>query len=387
MNDTTTVIIPASEIEAVHTESGLTVERFTTIRAGFAGHFTELASILEAAKQVTVLKPKAARAIRLELRALRSAADKTRKELKDNALKEGRAIDGLNKVLIAHASPVEDEMEAIEKAEEIAAAKAREALVVERGRLLAPYADPSIYPLGDLTEEQFKSVLETLKGTHERKLEQERQRAEAEAKRVAEEAAERERLRAENERMRAENERLAKIAEQERAARAEAEREAAAAAAAKAEERRLENEARDRHLAEVDAFARKLEAEQMAAAAKAKADADAAIAALEEKGRREYAEAKAKIDAAEKAAADAKFKAETEHAAKVRAEQEAEAKAERARKKAAAAPDAEKVRSLAKMIRVIPIPKLSDGSPLQQKIADQVSKFAAWLESEAEKLT
>lgn len=368
MNDTTTVIIPVSEIEAVHTESGLTVERFTTIRAGFAGHFTELASILEAAKQVTVLKPKAARAIRLELRALRSAADKTRKELKDNALKEGRAIDGLNKVLIAHASPVEDEMEAIERAEEIAAAKAREVLMATRADALRPYADPSIYPLGDLTEEQFNSVLETLKGTHERKLEQERQRAEAEARRVAEEAAERDRLRAENER-------LAKVAADERAAREEAERKAkaeadrlAAIAASEAAEREALRQADyKRAHEEAQKLEQERQAERDAAAAQLKAAKDAAAAA-------------------EKAAADAKFKAETEHAAKVRAEQEAEAKAERARKKAAAAPDAEKVRSLAKMIRVITIPKLSEGSPLQQKIADQVGKFAAWLESEAEKL-
>ena len=385
MNDTTTVIIPEDEFQNLHQETGLTVERFTAIRSGFAGHFAELSSILEAAKTVTVLKPKAARAIRLELRALRSAADKTRKDLKDNALKEGRAIDGLNKVLVAHASPVEDEMEAIEKAEEIAAANAKAAMVVARTAELAPYADPSIYPLGDLTPEQFASVLDTLKATHERKLEQERQRAEAEAKRIAEEAAERDRLRAENER-------LAKIAADERVAREEVERKAAADAAAKDEERRLENEARDRRIAEADAFARKLEAEQVAAVAKAKAEADAALAQAEAKAKRERDAAAAEIRAAneaqakaEKAAADAKFKAETEHAAKVRAEQEEAAKAERAAKKARAAPDKEKLLALAKTLRAMPVPKLSEGNPLQGKIADQIAKFSAWLEAEAGK--
>jgi hypothetical protein len=319
-----------------------------SLAVAFAPHFQRFADLRESAKGVAIDAPKAARTLRLELKAIRVAAEKTRKEQKEDSLRRGKAIDGIYNVLEYELAPVENAMEEIEKAEERREAARIAALKADRSAQLAPYADATFYDLGNMPAPQWEQLLAGAKAAHEAKIaaaakaEADRIAAElaakeAQAKREADEAAERER-------MRAENERLAKVAAEERAAREEAER--------KATQERAALEAKAKAEREAAAKARE-EAEKLATAEKAHRESiEAAIRAKEE--------AEAKRIADEKAAA----------------------------KKAAAAPDKQKLHVLATGVRSIMVPALSSeaGAALRVKIAEQVEKMAKWIESEAARL-
>ena len=330
-----------------------------SLLTAFAPHFQAFTDLKEKAKDIPITAPKAARTLRLELKAIRVASDKTRKDLKEDSLRRGKAIDGINAVLEYELAPIEKAMEDIEKAEEIAEAKRIEALKATRVEALTPFADPTFYDLGNMPQVQFDQLLTGAKAAHEAKLaaaakaEADRIAAElaakeAEAKRIADEAAERER-------MRAENERLAKVAAEEKAAREEQER----AAAIEREKAKKEREAAEKQAAK----------ERAEIEAKAKAERDEAERVV-------YVE-RQRRDAAE---------------AELRAAQDAEAKrvaeAEAAVKKAAAAPDKQKLTTLAATVRGMAIPAMSSGAgtALRIKIAEQFAKMAGWIEAEAGKL-
>ena len=82
-------------------------------------------------------------------------------------------------------------------------------------------------------------------------------------------------------------------------------------------------------------------------------------------------------------AAQAKREADAKAAAAQKLADEAAAA-----KRAAKAPDKSKLLAFAASIRSLPVPKLSGdaGAALTKKITEQVTKFAAWIDSEAGKL-
>lgn len=358
-----TEIATLPTIETAMSKVGLALADSTAIAERFAPHFVAFRGLAEQAQAVGENEPKKARALRLELKAVRVESEKTRKALKEDSLRRGQAIDGLQKVLEHALVPVETAMEEIEKAEERREAARKAALAEERRAALLPYTDPTHYNLGDMPEAQFVQLLAGAKAAKEaaeeaaRKAEAERvarekAEAEAKAKKEAEDRAERERLAAENARLAAEK--------------------AAAEAKAKAEREAAEKEAA-RIKAEADA---KLESERKAAAeaaAKAKAEADAREAAAREEARK----AKEAADrlAAEKAAAE-------------KAEAERKAAEEAAARAAAAAPDREKLAAFAAAVRALPVPTLTSpaGVALSGLLAEQVAKFAGWVEKESGKL-
>jgi hypothetical protein len=336
----TTGAVPA-ELDKAVAETGLAADGVMSLKNAFAPHFIEFHALADDAKAITVGQPKAARDMRLALKAIRVGAEKTRKAMKAESLLRGKAIDGVNALLVYQLTPLEKAMDDIEKAEEIAEAKRKAALQEARAEDLAPYADPSFYDLGAMPDDQWDQLLSGAKAAHEAKIaaekkaeadriEAERVAAEAEAKRQAEAAAERER-------MRAENERLAKIAAQERKAREAAE-----------------------------ATARK-EREALEATAKAEREEAARLARIERE-KREVIEA------------------ENAHRAAVEATRIAIEKA--AAKKAAAAPDKKKIKEFAAQLRGLPMPglKTEAGQELATTITEQIAKFAAWLDKKAEAL-
>ncbi len=341
MSKPATVNLPASLEKAV-TETGLTVDGIHSLRTAFAPHFIKFAEVREAAKGVPANAPKAARELRLELKAIRVAADKTREELKADSLRRGRAIDGVNAVLVYELMPIEKALKDIEDAEEIAEAKRKAALKASRSEQLQPYCrDISMYRLDECSEEAFLELLRVSKVVHETEVAATAKR-EADiilAEKAAREAqAKREKEAAETQaKLRAENERLAAVAAKERAAREESERVARLAAA------------------EREAKARK---------------------------EREAIEAKLKEERQKLAATEAAIKAKEDEIAKRVADEKA------AQRKAAAAPDKHKLSAMAEAVRLISVPALTSdaGIALKNKISEQVAKFAAWLEAEASKL-
>jgi len=216
----------SQSLQTMVQESGLEPSKAKAMLEQFQGFF-EVAEEWEAkakailvtdATQTDVMAQ--AREGRLILKNKRIAIEKTRKALKEQALREGRAIDGIANVLKALIVPLEQHLDQQEHFVEI---KAQEAADRERKRI----------------------------------------EAEVQAKREAEEKAERE----EQERIRAENARLKKEAE-EREAEMAAERKEAE------DKARIEREKAEAEKREMEAAARREREKAEAEAAELRAEAD-----------------------------------------------------------------------------------------------------------------
>lgn len=269
----------------------------------------------------------AVRTARLHCRSLRAEVEKTRKALKEDALKYGREVDAEAKRITALLEEVEipllEREEAIdaEKAAEEAAAqkkiddmvRAREESFLAVGVVLT-FTERQNLP--GMSEEEYQGRLFDATEAYNLRIQKE-----------AEDAAELGRLKAE------EDARQAAKAEEERL-----EREAEAARLAA---QRAEQEAREKALAEREA-ALKAEADRIAA------ERDAAARAAEiEKARADAAE-KAKREAAEKAKRNAREEADRIERERVIAE-----------KAAALLPDKEKILAYLDSLRAVPIPEMN----------------------------
>jgi len=205
-------------------ESGLESTKAKVILEKFQDYFEVAAEWEEKAKTIVVtdenqlVDMKLARTGRLFLREKRTAIEKARKELKEQALREGKAIDGIANVLKALIVPIEEyltkqekfveirqgekkeqeRIEAEKKAEDdrIAAEKAE---VVERERIRLE----NIRLKAEAEEREKKILQERKKVEKERKKQEEtlqKQKEDAEKKRkeaVAESEAEQERIKEE----------------------------------------------------------------------------------------------------------------------------------------------------------------------------------------------
>lgn len=335
---------------ALKLDEGLEPATAQSLREAFESYFKQADEWRAKALTIQITRPdqiremKLARETRLALREIRINAEKTRKRLKEDSLRKGKAIDGIFNMLAFAVEPLEkhllEQEQFIARIEEARKAK----LKADREAALAPFGvDVTLYQLGDMADDVFEQLLETNRLAYAarqeaaRKAEAERiareaREAEERAKREAAEAAERERIRIENERLRAEKE--------------------AAEAAARAEREKADAERRE--------IERKAAAERAAAEAKAAAERQA----------REKAEAE--------------LRARQEAEARAKAEQEAAARA------AAAAPDRDKLLALAGGIRGLIVPCLTSeaakSANIEPTIRDQVAKFAAWVEAQAAKL-
>lgn len=426
------------ELQTIVQQNSLQPATAQSLQASFAPIFSQARSVIEKSRGITVtdasqkLEMKMARACRLELKAIRVAGDKLRKELKDESLRVGRAIDGFNSILVHIVESEEKRLQAQEDFVEQQEAQRKATLKAEREKILAGIqVDPNLYQLGEMSEETFQQLVEGTKLA--RAAEAERRRKE-EADRIAKEQADAE----ERERIRLENERLKKEAA-DKAAAEKLERErrhdlhCTRMAILGAEELLTVREVQDADYAEIyakqteeefsairDHF-RKRKAEQAKAAAdaaetarklkeaeekaaKEKVRVDAERKAAEEKAAKERAEAEARAKA-ERDALEAKAKKEREAAAKKVAEEkaarekaEAELKAQRdaeakrqadeaeAARKAAAAPDKDRLINYANAIRALDIPELKTAPALQTLIQQQRDKFIVWLENSVDKI-
>ena len=205
-----------------------------------------------------------AREARLILRDVRLNTEKTRKELKEDALRYGQSIDAIARMIRTAIEPIEEHLEQQEKFAEIKAAKEREERRQQREFEFSPFAEfaPTHVDIYAVDDEEYAHILSVCKGMHEAKrLEAERIQTEKD------EAARKERE--ENERIRVENERLRKEAaahdEALKAERDERERmqreHEQSIAAARAESERIQREQKARELAEKQ----RIEAEEKSA--------------------------------------------------------------------------------------------------------------------------
>lgn len=347
--------------------------------APFDAFKAQLASLKATAETITVssvsqvAEMKIARSTRLALREIRIAVEHKRKELGEHHLREKQRVDGDAKAIREAIEPLEARLLAQEEF------IARETLRIEDGRRearadeIAPFlCAPVCVDLGKMSDAEYAALLADMRGAHEARAERE---AKEEAARVAVEKAESE----ERERIRLENERLKKEA---------AEREAALVAERVATAER-EKAAREKAAVEAALAAKKAREEREAIEAKAKAEREV----LEAKAAQERAEAekarlqmehlaaveKKKADDAARALREAREKLEAEAKARAAAEAAAKKTELAAIKKAASAPDREKLRAFADAVRALHVPKFSNDS-VTASLRALIAQFAEKIE-------
>lgn len=336
MSDQNEIVV---KVDTALVESGLSEDGIVSLKSSFEPHFSGFNETRGEALQVQENEPKKAREIRLKLKNIRVAADKTRKALKEDSLRRGRAIDGMNNILLAELKPLEERMDDIEKAEERREAERIRQLVEQRAELIREYADPEHYKLAEMDDEAFSGLLGGLKKAKAEREEQERLQREKEERERKEREEREAKLKAENERLRKEKEEADRVAaekaEQERKAREE-------------QEAQLKAEREAREKAERDA--RKAEEERQQE-----------IRRIEEEKQAEIRKREAQ-----------------EQAERERLEKE--------RKARESAPDVEKVRAFCDTLSEIVPPALSTNPELQAKIHVQHRKYLDWLNGEALKM-
>lgn len=259
---TTPLELAVIEAGALEETKQLLIDRFTTFFEQ-AQDWKDRAESLVVTDVSQTREMKMAREARLALREIRINADKVRKELKEDSLRYGRAVQAVYNVIENAITPIEKHLEQQEKYKEIQEMKQREALRIEREELAKDVREYMIanINLGEITQEDFDNLLSGARLQKKAAIEA-AQRAELERiEREKAAEAERERLRIENERLEAERMKL--IDEQRKAnmAAAKARKEAEAKAAAeRAERERLEAELREKKEAEERAEAERLAA-------------------------------------------------------------------------------------------------------------------------------
>lgn len=337
MNTLTEPVLAATPFEIVISGSGLEADRQIEIRDAFAPFANRANEWAE--KIATVTDPKIARETRLAMRRERIDLEKKHAEFKARTLSWTRAVDGSRKVISDAYDTMECQMDAIEKAEANRIAAEKAAKKAERDAALRQYGvDVTWIQTGEMTDAQFLGLLNQSRDAYEKKLAdakaaeeariaKEKADAEARAEQVRKDAEAREAQRKENERLKAE----ADVRERWLAAESKrvADEKAAADAFAKAERDAIEAHAKK----ERDAAAAKAAEEKKKADAKLKAE------------QAEHAKRLAEMQAEAKKLRDEKARVDAEVQAKVDAEKKRAADEAEAKRRAEAAPDAEKLRA------------------------------------------
>jgi type IV secretory pathway VirB10-like protein len=319
-----------NEIALVAQNAGLAPTGVENLLNKFAAYFNEAKKLSEGAKEIVVTDESQtdlmlkARETRLTLKSLRTHVETVRVELKEQSLREGRAIDGVSNLIKALIVPVEEHLEKQEKYAEIKELERVQKKYEERIELLSPFVDDiSLYAIKDMSDVVFDNLLAGCKASFQAKKDAE---AKVEADRIAKEKAKEE----EDKKIREENEKLKRDAEAQ-------EKESARIAAEQEAKLKKEREARE----EAEA---KLKAEK---------------------------EAKDKKEADDKAAEEAKKAADEE-----------------AKRKALLAPDKEKLIELAGTIDKITLPAVSskEAGDVVNEVQTKLSELSNYLREKSKTL-
>lgn len=316
---------------------------------------------------------KLARESRLALKELRVNAEKARKRLKEDSLRRGKAIDGAYNIIEFIIAPLETELQAQEdfaKNKELA----RKA-TIKKVRLeeITPHLqNPATELVGlvieDLSDETYKQLLELKQMNHNARLNEALRLHEERIAREKSEAVERERIRIENERLKHE------AAEREvalQAERARVDRERAEAVAAAAQKQKELDEVNRQERLREQAL-REVERQKEAAERQRISDEKAAL-------QRQLDETAAGERQRQREAETARV-AELNRLLKLREAEDFEAR------KAAAAPDREKLRAFAATVRNLPVPHLSTTGDAPEKIHYALTEAAAFIDDLANNL-
>lgn len=283
------------QLVAIVEESGLEKTQATAILNNFQGFFKEASEWEAKAKAIVITDAgqvdlmASAREARLALKSIRVSAENTRKSLKEKALREGRAIDGIANVIKALIVPLEEHLEKQEKYAENLEAERVARINAQREAELGKYVeDVTLYNYKEMSDEAFNKLVVTVKRAWDDE--------QAAIKKAEEERVENEKKeKAEQERIRIENEKLKKEAEEKEKAIAKEREEAEKKLAKEREENEKklakEREENEKKLAEEREKLKK-EAEAREKLEKEKRDKEAADKKAEEERKEKERQAK-----------------------------------------------------------------------------------------------
>ena len=278
--ETQLVKIEPTQLEEIVKNSGLAIQEGEEIKKSYLPFLMQLSEAQSQASKINFQDPgdldeNIARELRLKTVRIRTGAEKLKDERKRMYLLRGNLEQASFNLIAASCKLTEEVFFNVEKVREIAEKKRKEELRKSREEKLSPYTeDAGLYPLGEVSEQQFDDLYSGLRIAKENRLAAEKK---AEEDRIAKEKADAE----EREAQRLENIRLQKEAE-EREKQLADERKAA----------RKEQEAKDKQLADERLKAQKEREEREKLEAKIQAQKDA--------------DAKAKLDAERKRKAEDK---------------------------------------------------------------------------------
>lgn len=215
-----------NKLAVIVQESGLEKTQAQTILDNFTGFFTEAQKWEVEARKINVTDVtqtelmNKAREVRLSLKDIRVNAEKVRKELKEQSLREGKAIDGIANVIKALIVPLEEHLEKQEKFVEYKIAKELDDRNIKRITELTPFvADITFYNLRDMDEDSYQKLLKSSKEAFEAQKKAEEEAEKERIKKEEEDRKERIRIEEENKRLREEarkkEEEIAKIRREE----------------------------------------------------------------------------------------------------------------------------------------------------------------------------
>jgi hypothetical protein len=209
------------DLEIVVKESGVIASKAQILVDSFKPLYFSALDLADKAKDITVTditqveEMAKAKEIGKALQRVRLDADEIRGNLKEESLREGKAIQSVFNVIKKFIEPIEESLKEKEKFAERAEQARLDAIQVERVQTLGKYVDDiSIYNLREMTEDVFNNLVDINKKAYEDRQEVIRL---AEVDRIAKEnevKAENERIRLENETLKAEKEAKAKADEE-----------------------------------------------------------------------------------------------------------------------------------------------------------------------------
>jgi hypothetical protein len=213
-----------NQLVLVAKESGLETTQSQAILEKFTGLFEKAKEWETKAKLIKITdisqtkEMSEAREARLALKDVRVNAEKTRKELKEKSLREGKAIDGIANVIKALVVPIEEHLEKQEKFAENLEIERKAKIDAERSLELQKYVeDISLYNFKEMTDEVFNKLIDKVKASYEAEQEAIKKEEEERIKKEEEEKKEQERIKIENEKLKKEAEAREKELETERA--------------------------------------------------------------------------------------------------------------------------------------------------------------------------
>jgi len=357
--------IQPDQLESVIKNSGLAIIEAEEIKTAYLPFLVRLTEVQDQAAKINFESPveldeTIARELRLKTVKIRTDAEKLKDEQKRVDILRGKVKQDSFNLISSSCKLAEEVFFNVEKAREIAEKKRKAQLKIDREEKLGPYTEAvSLYPLGEMSEEQFNELYSGLRIAHENKLAAEKK---AEEERLA--AIEAERIRQEN--IRIENERLKKESEEKEKA-LQAERE-------KVRKESIERE----RLAEIE------REKQAVILAKQKEASEKREKELQAKADAERAEREnLQIEIQRKKAAEEKAKEEAE--AKVKAEKRAKAAEE---KKAKLAPDKDRLLAFMQSINDLPRPdvKSIEAAGIAANANSLLVKVSNYIKENADKL-